>query len=202
MDLRKELGNDSGLQPFAYHTPPFPPFFFFCGGLLRVAPGAAGFCCRGGTMLGAELVPEPGRGDVGGLLAVLLASLSYRKCTVRKRWWSTVEFTSLKMNKYWVINGFGIWFWLQGILLDQALTESNQYYSVLNRCLFNCIFSLYSLYTPDILLLSLKHGHIPNLTYKNLCTGHDIFSLSEMSVFKILITKYFPLCFMGVTKIW
>lgn len=44
-----------------------------------MAPEAAGFCCRGGTTL---LVPtaddpaaEPGLGEVGGLVAVLLASL-------------------------------------------------------------------------------------------------------------------------------
>lgn len=39
-------------------------------------------------MLGLGLrlvpVPEPGRGDVGGLLAVLLASLHRRKYTMRK----------------------------------------------------------------------------------------------------------------------
>lgn len=64
----------NGLCLSLYH--PFPPFFFFCGAFLRAAAGAAGFCCRGGTALLATLpVPEPGRGEVGGLLAVLLASL-------------------------------------------------------------------------------------------------------------------------------
>lgn len=65
------------------YQPPLPPFFFFWGAFLR-APGpvVAGFCCRGGTTLlaaGAEVEAEawadPGRGEVGGLLAVLLASL-------------------------------------------------------------------------------------------------------------------------------
>lgn len=42
-----------------------------------MAPEAAGFCCRGGTTLlpAAVVDPEPGLGEVGGLLAVLLASL-------------------------------------------------------------------------------------------------------------------------------
>lgn len=44
-----------------------------------MAPEAAGFCCRGGTTLLAGAVDEPdaepGLGEVGGLLAVLLASL-------------------------------------------------------------------------------------------------------------------------------
>lgn len=61
------------------YQPPLPPFFFFCGAFLRVAPEAAGFCCRGGTTLLAGAVDEPdadpGLGEVGGLLAVLLASL-------------------------------------------------------------------------------------------------------------------------------
>ncbi len=61
-----------------YH-PPFPPFFFFWGTFLRAAPAAAGFCCLGGTaLLVAVPVPEPGRGEVGGLLALLLASLKNR----------------------------------------------------------------------------------------------------------------------------
>lgn len=62
--------------PLLYH-PPFPPFFFFCGCFLRV--DGAGFCCRGGTTLLADaaVVLEPGLGDVGGLLAVLLASLKH-----------------------------------------------------------------------------------------------------------------------------
>lgn len=55
------------------------------------APGpvVAGFCCRGGTTLlaaGAEVEAEawadPGRGEVGGLLAVLLASLETQKNNV------------------------------------------------------------------------------------------------------------------------
>lgn len=62
-----------------HYQPPLPPFFFFCGAFLRVAPDE-GFCCRGGTTplpLGAvdEPVADPGLGDVGGLVAVLLASL-------------------------------------------------------------------------------------------------------------------------------
>ena len=61
------------------YQPPLPPFFFFCGAFLRVAPGAVGFCCRGGTTPGAgaeaEAAAEPGRGEVGGLLAVLLGLL-------------------------------------------------------------------------------------------------------------------------------
>lgn len=65
------------------YQPPFPPFFFFCGAFFRVAPEAAGFCCRGGTTLLAVAVDEPeaepGLGEVGGLLAVLLASLEQRK---------------------------------------------------------------------------------------------------------------------------
>lgn len=65
------------------YQPPLPPFFFFCGAFLRVAPEAAGFCCRGGTTVLAGAVEEPaadpGLGDVGGLLAVLLASLQQRK---------------------------------------------------------------------------------------------------------------------------
>jgi hypothetical protein len=45
-----------------------------------VAPEAvAGFCWRGGTAPEAELEAEPGRGEVGGLLAVLLASLEGNK---------------------------------------------------------------------------------------------------------------------------
>lgn len=48
-----------------------------------MAPEAAGFCCRGGTTLLAVAVDEPeaepGLGEVGGLLAVLLASLEQRK---------------------------------------------------------------------------------------------------------------------------
>lgn len=66
------------LTPSDYQ-PPLPPFFFFCGAFLRVAPDAAGFCWRGGTTLLAAAVDEPdadpGLGEVGGLLAVLLASL-------------------------------------------------------------------------------------------------------------------------------
>ncbi len=47
---------------------------------MRAAPAAVGFCCRGGTaLLVAVPVPEPGRGEVGGLLAVLLASLKNRQ---------------------------------------------------------------------------------------------------------------------------
>lgn len=65
------------------YQPPLPPFFFFCGAFLRVAPEAAGFCCRGGTTLLAGAVEdpdvEPGLGEVGGLLAVLLASLGKKK---------------------------------------------------------------------------------------------------------------------------
>ena len=65
--------------PPPVYQPPFPPFFFFCGTFLRVAPGAAGFCCRGGTAVlpGAAEEPDadPGLGEVGGLVAVLLASL-------------------------------------------------------------------------------------------------------------------------------
>lgn len=67
-----------------HYQPPLPPFFFFCGTFLRVAPDDEGFCCRGGTTPlppGAEDVPvaDPGLGDVGGLLAVLLASLKKGK---------------------------------------------------------------------------------------------------------------------------
>jgi len=51
-----------------------PLFFFFWGTFLRVAPEAAGFCWRGGTAPD-EPEAEPGRGEVGGLLTVLLASL-------------------------------------------------------------------------------------------------------------------------------
>lgn len=44
-----------------------------------MAPEAAGFCCRGGTTLlpeaAADPDTDPGLGEVGGLLAVLLASL-------------------------------------------------------------------------------------------------------------------------------
>lgn len=66
---------------------PLPPFFFFCGAFLRVAPDDEGFCCRGGTTplpLGAADEPdaEPGLGDVGGLLAVLLASLKKTTATL------------------------------------------------------------------------------------------------------------------------
>lgn len=59
------------------YQPPLPPFFFFGGAFFRVAPEAAGFCCRGGTTLlpAAVVDPDPGLGEVGGLLAVLLASL-------------------------------------------------------------------------------------------------------------------------------
>lgn len=67
----------NGLCLSLYH--PFP-FFFFGGAFLRAAGGTAGFCCRGGTALLVTLpVPEPGRGEVGGLLAVLLASLENKR---------------------------------------------------------------------------------------------------------------------------
>lgn len=61
---------------FSNYHPPLPPFFFFCGAFLRVAPEAAGFCCRGGTtLLPVDPDTDPGLGEVGGLLTVLLASL-------------------------------------------------------------------------------------------------------------------------------
>lgn len=71
------------LQRSPGYQPPLPPLFFFWGAFLRApGPAVAGFCCRGGTTLlaaGAEVEAEawadPGRGEVGGLLAVLLASL-------------------------------------------------------------------------------------------------------------------------------
>lgn len=67
------------------YQPPFPPFFFFCGAFFRVAPEAAGFCCRGGTTLLApaaeDPAAEPGLGEVGGLVAVLLASLEAKEGT-------------------------------------------------------------------------------------------------------------------------
>lgn len=70
------------LLPTVYQ-PPLPPFFFFCGAFLRVAPEDDGFCCRGGTtpLAGAVEEPDadPGLGEVGGLLAVLLASLKREK---------------------------------------------------------------------------------------------------------------------------
>lgn len=67
----------------AHHDqPPLPPFFFFGACFLRVAPEDDGFCCRGGTAAdGAADAPEPGRGEVGGLLAILLASLSREEKT-------------------------------------------------------------------------------------------------------------------------
>lgn len=65
------------------YQPPFPLFFFFCGAFLRLAPDDAGFCCRGGATLlptvADDPVAEPGLGEVGGLLAVLLASLKRRE---------------------------------------------------------------------------------------------------------------------------
>lgn len=61
------------------HQPPFPLFFFFCCCFFFVAAAPGGFWCLGGIMLLVDAdgmaVIVPGRGDVGGLLAVLLASL-------------------------------------------------------------------------------------------------------------------------------
>lgn len=71
-------GLHSSSRRLSHYQPPLPPFFFFGGAFLRVAPDAAGFCCRGGTTLlppAAVEDPDPGLGEVGGLLAVLLASL-------------------------------------------------------------------------------------------------------------------------------
>lgn len=76
---KPQISRCSFSQTFSNYQPPFPPFFFFCGAFFRVAPDAAGFCCRGGTTLLAgavdEPAAEPGLGEVGGLVAVLLASL-------------------------------------------------------------------------------------------------------------------------------
>lgn len=68
----------------AFYHPPLAPFFFFCCCFFLVAGAPAGFWCLGGmTLLVADTAaPLPGRGEVGGLLAVLLASLQEDK---RKR---------------------------------------------------------------------------------------------------------------------
>lgn len=68
----------------AFYHPPLAPFFFFCCCFFLVAGAPAGFWCLGGmTLLAADTAaPLPGRGEVGGLLAVLLASLQEGK---RKR---------------------------------------------------------------------------------------------------------------------
>lgn len=61
----------------AFYHPPLAPFFFFCCCFFLVAGAPAGFWCLGGmTLLVADTAAAlPGRGEVGGLLAVLLASL-------------------------------------------------------------------------------------------------------------------------------
>lgn len=65
--------------PAIYH-PPLAPFFFFCCCFFLEAGAPAGFWCLGGiTLLVVDTAaPLPGRGEVGGLLAVLLASLQGR----------------------------------------------------------------------------------------------------------------------------
>lgn len=80
-------GLHSASRRLSLHQLPFPPFFFFGGAFLRVAPDAAGFCCRGGTTLLPAAVedPDPGLGEVGGLLAVLLASLERTERVNRQR---------------------------------------------------------------------------------------------------------------------
>lgn len=64
---------------FHNHQPPFPPFFFFCCCFFFVPAAPTGFWCLGGIILPVDedgtVVVMPGLGDVGGLLAVLLASL-------------------------------------------------------------------------------------------------------------------------------
>lgn len=64
----------------AFYHPPLAPFFFFCCCFFLVAGAPAGFWCLGGmTLLVADTAAAlPGRGEVGGLLAVLLASLQGR----------------------------------------------------------------------------------------------------------------------------
>lgn len=165
MDRMKE-GRTLDLS-LVYHAPPFPPFFFFCWVFLRVAPGAAGFCCRGGTMLGLELVPDPGRGDVGGLLAVLLASLSYRKRTVRKRRvQQNADEAQWNLHDEKWTNGFDVWFRLRLILLDRAFrgVEVTQI-SLTVYWIVPC-FTLLMISAYHTSLLSwLKYGHDPNLTY-------------------------------------
>jgi hypothetical protein len=73
-----DTGLDSLQQEHSNHQPPFPPFFFLCCCFFFVAGAPAGFWCLGGMMLLVEAgtaAALPGRGEVGGLLTVLLASL-------------------------------------------------------------------------------------------------------------------------------
>lgn len=88
------------------YRPPLPPFFFFCGAFFRVPPEAAGFCCRGGTTLLAGAVDEPdadpGLGEVGGLLAILLASLkriqNVSAVTLQEKWFHSRTFSYIEFT--------------------------------------------------------------------------------------------------------